>query len=208
MSVLQVNQLTAIPTFWRARLSTGVSVSSPISESVDLRIGYLRVNADWTTSFVQGSNPRNAAGGGLAAQPANWQWIPFGLSGVSSLYRLDVPAAAFAAGARQVLLWVEDPTGNTVFERLPTVLLTADDVSAARPTDAQIADKLLGRNIRGGTDAGTGQNVRSVGAALAAVRNRVVRSGSTITVYDTDDSTVLWTAAVTGFSGNVEMDPV
>jgi hypothetical protein len=202
-TVIQVNQLTAIPTFWRARLANGTAVSASISESVDLRIGYVRVNTDWTTTRVAGANPRNAGSSGLGTAPSDWQWIPFAISGISSLYRLDVPAAAWAAGARMLLLYVEDPSGATVFERLDVDLLVSDDVSAARPSDAQIADRFVGRNIKGSTDGG-----RTIGQALAAVRNRVVRSGTTLTVYDTDDTTVLWTAVVTGFAGNVEMDPV
>lgn len=60
------------------------------------------------------------------------------------------------------------------------------------PTSADIADKVLGRSIAGGADGG-----RTVKSALAALRNKVTISGGTMTVYDTDDSTSLWSAAVT-----------
>ena len=60
------------------------------------------------------------------------------------------------------------------------------------PTTAQIADKILGRAIAGGADGG-----RTVTQALQALRNKVTRSGSTLTVYAADDSTSSWTATIT-----------
>ncbi len=68
---------------------------------------------------------------------------------------------------------------------------------AAVPTSAQNADKLLGRNIAGGSDGG-----RDVTSALRATRNRVVIDGTTITVYAEDDTTPAWTGTVT----RVELD--
>lgn len=70
------------------------------------------------------------------------------------------------------------------------------------PADsAGIADRMLGRSIAGGTDGG-----RTVAQALAASRNRVVvdaaTSPPTLTVYDVDDTTVLWTARVTTSRGD------
>lgn len=59
------------------------------------------------------------------------------------------------------------------------------------PTAAQIADKLLGRNLGAGSDGG-----RTVQDALRASRNRVVIDGSTITVYAEDDSTPAWVGTV------------
>lgn len=63
-------------------------------------------------------------------------------------------------------------------------------VSGAVPTTAQIADKILVRNIDGGSDGG-----RTVTQALAACRNKVsfdVPSVGSFTVYDIDDVTPLW----------------
>lgn len=79
-----------------------------------------------------------------------------------------------------------------------TTLLTR--VTAAVPTAAQNADALLGRNIAGGSSAG-----RTVGEALAVLRNKVAISGTTMTVYSTDDTTPLWTATVTAAAG---ADPI
>jgi hypothetical protein len=61
------------------------------------------------------------------------------------------------------------------------------------------ADALLERNVAGGSSAG-----RKVKESLAFLRNRWTIAGDTLTVYDTDDVTVLWTAAMTRTAG----DPV
>ena len=54
------------------------------------------------------------------------------------------------------------------------------------------ADTLLGRALQGGANGG-----RTVRDALRALRNRVFRSGATLTVTQEDDSTVAFTAALT-----------
>jgi hypothetical protein len=60
-----------------------------------------------------------------------------------------------------------------------------------------IADAVINRNIQGGSNTG-----RTVRQALAALRNKVVVSGGTMTVYATDDSASEWTASVTTTAGN------
>jgi hypothetical protein len=71
-----------------------------------------------------------------------------------------------------------------------TRLATASYTSP--PDSADIADKILGRAIAGGADGG-----RTVTQALQALRNKVTRSGGTLTVYAADDSTSSWTATYT-----------
>jgi len=55
---------------------------------------------------------------------------------------------------------------------------------------SSIADSLLARNIAGGSDG-----TRTVGHTMAAIRNKVSVDPSTgaFTIYDTDDTTPLWT---------------
>lgn len=71
-----------------------------------------------------------------------------------------------------------------------------DTQLAALPTDAEVADKFLGRNIAGGSDGG-----RTVTSAFRGIRNKVTVDGTTITVYAEDDSTPAWTGAATRDSG-------
>lgn len=59
------------------------------------------------------------------------------------------------------------------------------------PTAAEIADKLLGRNLEGGSDSG-----RTVRQALYFLRNKWAIVGGVLTVCDTSDSPS-WTAVVT-----------
>ena len=62
-----------------------------------------------------------------------------------------------------------------------------------------VADALLDRNVAGGSSTG-----RKVKEALAFLRNKWAISGGTLTVYDTGDSTALFTATITTAAG----DPV
>lgn len=209
-NVIQRELTTAIPTFWRASITGGLAYTGTNLDqygSVDIRPGYVRVNNDWTTTVVNGFALDSPSG--VASTPANWQWIPLGsaASNTTCLYRLDFPKEAFQAGARYVMLYVETNSGTVRFERMSLDMLVADDVTGFRPTIDQIADKFIGRSIKGGSDAGTGLNARSVGNALAALRNRVVRNNGLITVYDIDDLNELWSATATGFSGNVDVNP-
>jgi hypothetical protein len=86
---------------------------------------------------------------------------------------------------------------------LATALGTADDATLAAiaaltiPTTAQIADKILGRNLAGSSDGG-----RMVKDALRSLRNKTSISGGTLTVCEEDDSTPAWTAAVTTTAGD------
>lgn len=66
--------------------------------------------------------------------------------------------------------------------------------AAALATDAgqEVADRVLARGLATGSDGG-----RTVQDALRGLRNRVAIGGSTITVYQEDDTTSAWTGSVT-----------
>jgi hypothetical protein len=63
-----------------------------------------------------------------------------------------------------------------------------------------IADAFLARNIAGGSSVG-----RIVSEALAFLRNKWAIVGSTLTVYDADDTTILWTADITSSSSTQQI---
>jgi hypothetical protein len=69
--------------------------------------------------------------------------------------------------------------------------------SVATAGNEAIADAVINRNIQGGSNTG-----RTVRQALAALRNKVVVSGGTMTVYATDDTASEWTASVATTAGN------
>lgn len=69
---------------------------------------------------------------------------------------------------------------------------TNAEMVAAIPTAVANADALLGRNIAGGSSTG-----RTVKQALSKLRNKWAISAGTLTVYDTDDATPLYTETLT-----------
>lgn len=75
-----------------------------------------------------------------------------------------------------------------------TPAATGDAMVLSVAERAALVDKLLGRNIAGGSDGG-----RTVRETLASIRNKVVVDDTlnSITVYQEDDTTVLWTGTVT-----------
>lgn len=77
-------------------------------------------------------------------------------------------------------------------DNLPAAPAAVGDI----PTAVQNADALLARNVAGGSSTG-----RTVSQALFALRNKVSISGTTMTVYSTDDTTPSWTSALTTDSG-------
>jgi len=83
-----------------------------------------------------------------------------------------------------------------------------DIVNAPNSTGlAAIADAILTRSFSSVTYTGT---TRCVLTALQKLRNRVANSSSTQTVYKEDDTTVSYTAGITGSPGAdpiVEVDP-
>lgn len=103
--------------------------------------------------------------------------------------------SAYVASTKVVTVdsaWATTPDNSSVYFILPS----------PRPVaSTDFADAFLGRNIAGGSSTG-----RTVGQALAALRNKVTLTAitgttATLTVYGTDDTTVLWTGAVTLASG-------
>lgn len=101
---------------------------------------------------------------------------------------------------------VTQVTGSaTPATALAANIANLDATVSSRATDAGAADKLLGRNLAGGSDGG-----RTVTSALRKMRNKVTVSGGTMTVYAENDTTVDHTEAVTTAAGNpiTEVDPV
>jgi hypothetical protein len=101
----------------------------------------------------------------------------------------DLVLRATASGADPIDL------REQVFAALP-----GDSVTLTTAERGDIADKILGRNVSGGSDTG-----RTVKQALHFLRNKWTVSSSTLTVYDTDDTTSSWTATVASTPG---ADPI
>jgi len=104
-------------------------------------------------------------------------------------------AGTFAAGIP------ETKVASVAAGAITAAAIATDAIDAdALATDAvtEIADGIIARNIAGGSSTG-----RTVGQALAAIRNKSAITAidetagtATLTVYDTDDTSVLFTAAI------------
>ncbi len=76
-----------------------------------------------------------------------------------------------------------------------------DAAAITADADEAVADAILNRNLAGGGN-GTGATTdRTVCSALRALRNRSGISGTTLTVYQEDDTAEAWTATVSTSAG-------
>jgi len=88
-----------------------------------------------------------------------------------------IASTSFAAGAIDSAAIAADAIGSS---------------ELAASAGQEIADRVLARNIAGGSDGG-----RDVTSALRSLRNRAAIAGGTLTVYQEDDTTPAWEASVT-----------
>jgi hypothetical protein len=123
--------------------------------------------SDIATATTTITNTLGAAGAGLTAIPWNAAWD-----------------AEVQSEATDALNAYDPPTHAEVTTAVASAALTT-------ASKESIADILLNRNINQG-----GNGTRTVEEALATSRNRVAISGSTLTVYDVDDTTPLYTATI------------
>jgi hypothetical protein len=103
-----------------------------------------------------------------------------------------------------------DKTGYTVAVggiSATSFAANAVDTGAFAATAAQkVADEVLNRDLVGGSSG----NTRNVRSALRSLRNKTAIAAGTLTVYQEDDATSAWTAAVVTTAGNPisSIDPV
>lgn len=111
----------------------------------------------------------------------------------------DPADASDVMGALAVINADTDDIQAKLVARLDVAVSTRSSHTA---NDA--ADAILGRHIAGGSSAG-----RLVKDCFRFIRNRKAIAAGTLTVYQEDDSTSAWTAAVTTAVGNPisEVDP-
>ena len=134
-----------------------------------------------TTTNLTTNNDKTGYGLSAAAVQAVWDAATTALTTVGSAGKLVV-----------------DNLNATVSSRLASASYTTP------PTAVENADSLLARNVSGGSSAG-----RTVKQALHLLRNRTNIAAGTLTVYDVDDITASFTAAVTTTAGDPisQIDP-
>lgn len=174
----------------------------------------------------------DASVGAMAAGAvqAIWDALTAALTTVGSIGKLLVDNINATIGSRATQASVDaidtalpsDPADQSVLEGLLATLQASAD-AAARPgaamtlevdavTNATVhdevpldfADKLLGRNINGGSSVG-----RLVKDALKRLRNRVYVAAGVMHITEDDDAADAWTANVTTAAGDpiTDVDP-
>jgi hypothetical protein len=147
------------------------------------------VNYQSATAFITGVNSM--------APPANWNTFALGVGGTVTVGTVNDDAI----NNLSISQYTYEVIATYVRTELATELARIDVATSTRlatasytaaPTTAQIADKVLGRNIAGSSDGG-----RTVTEALRVLRNRWTRTATTLTVYAEDDSTTSWTSVLT-----------
>jgi len=123
---------------------------------------------------------------------------------------IGVAAAAAASAANDAAALILRLTAlraanlDNLDAAITTRAAAGDAMTLTAGERGDVADKLLGRNIAGGSDGG-----RTVQDALRPLRNRTRINGGTLFVYAEDDTTVIWSGPVTTAPGDpiVEINP-
>ena len=113
---------------------------------------------------------------------------------------IGVAGAGLTALATQASLDVVDGIVDSIL--VDTAVIGAagaglTGVALSTAGNEAAADALLARSIIGGANGG-----RDVKDALKALRNKVAIAAGTMTIYEADDTTAAWTAAVTTTAGD------
>jgi hypothetical protein len=175
------------------------------SQSIELYLG--ATGLTFATSGLAAYYVRNREAPtpiALVTQTPTGTWASGGFaeidsSAVPGVYRLDVPDAAFAAGASDVTIVVRGASGTN--GAVLTVTLSSGGLTAA-----QTADAILNRKLDSSGDGTDTLNERTVRSALRAMRNKVSVGTGTMSVYKEDDSAVAWTGSLSN-TADVTVDP-
>jgi hypothetical protein len=113
----------------------------------------------------------------------------------NGIYSLALTATEMEA-ARVVVTIIDQ--GSKAWEDQALVITTYGGSSAQHPVDL-IADHVIRRTFQNACDSSDGdaKSGRSLLGAIAKLVNKVTSSGGTLTVYEDDDSTSLYTQTVT-----------
>lgn len=162
-------------------IPAAINVTSGVIQADAVKIGGQTASASGTVTFPNATlaSTTNITGGTIttATNVTTVNGLASGVITATSIASAAITSAKFASGAIDATAIAADAIG-------------ASELAADAATE--IADAILARNIAGGSSTG-----RTVGQALAAVRNKVTLVGTTLTVYETDDVTPLWTGTVT-----------
>lgn len=149
--------------------------------------------APWAGS-VTGVKAQLSTNGGTEAASTN-DIVRVG----GSLHYVELTDAEAAAAAPGDRVWARvAASGGARLEALGYADVLGGDWYSAAATTTEVADAVLKRDFA----AVTGAAARSLLNANRLNRNKWVVSGNTLTVYAEDDTTVAWTATITGITAS------
>jgi len=121
----------------------------------------------------------------------------------NGIYSLALTATEMEA-ARIVITIIDQ--GTKEWEDQAIIISTYGGSSAQHPLNL-VADHVIRRSFQGACDSSDGDTKtgRSLLGAIAKLVNKIASSGGTLTVYEDDDTTALFTQAVTTSAG---ADPI
>lgn len=169
---------------------TGYGINGTIASVVALGTGAITTSSFAAGAINAAAIADDAIDGGSVAASA----VTKIQAGLSTLTTADIPTEAEI----DAVLSLAHGAGNWL--TATGFAVAGDAMTLTTAERGSVADKILSRNINGG-----GDGTRTVEEALAVLRNKSAISGGTLTVYDTDDATSLWTATVTS---SASADPI
>jgi hypothetical protein len=215
-NVYQWNGLTtvALPLVPATAGRTLVVDAAGLADANMVKAGPTGSGTAQTARDIGGAVPAAAAGafGGLLISGSN--------SGTTTLGALTVTGAMSINGTENVsqtgdsfarigaagasLTGITGAALSAAYDPAKTAAQAGDAMALTSAERNSTADALLARNVSGGSSAG-----RTVKQALHVLRNKTDFAAGTLTVYDTDDTTASFTAAVTTTAGDPisQIDP-
>ncbi len=173
--------------------------AAQVNAEADTALADVGVTATVTGRVDVAVSTRLATAGYTAPDNAG---IATAVAGAAAIFaRTDVATSTRLAASS----YVAPDNADILLIKAQTDLLPASPAATGDiPTAAENADKLLGRNIAGGSDGG-----RMVKDAVRPLRNRTRINGGVLSVYEEDDTTVAWSGPVTTAPGDplVEINP-
>ena len=172
------------------------AVSTRSAPGTGQTVDVVDTGAITSTSFAAGAIDASA----IAANAIGASEIADGAIDAGAIATGAIDADALAADAVAEIadgVWDEvilsaHTTDNTTGKAIGRLYHATDYLNTSiLAIGSTYADDLLGRTVSGGASGG-----RTVADAMAAIRNRVNILAGTLTVYETDDSTARWTAAI------------
>lgn len=145
----------------------------------------------------------------LATQTPTGAWASGGFvakdgTNATGDYRLDIPNALIASPGR-VYLSIK---GTGIFDDTVLIDVVPDNPYAAAPTITQLADGIFTRDLTALAANGTAKTLFGYLLSGGLPLERIAVSGNTVSVYESDGTTLAFTVTLTGSPTVTQLDRV